>query len=342
MHSADFFTDPDAYGFDASVKLSLLRGGQNLPLLIQPAHDGLDPLAWPAPRRAAIEAALRRHGAILLRDFGLSSVRQFEAFAEALAPGLYGEYGDLPKKEGGERVYRSTPYPEQEMILFHNESAHLEKWPRKQLFYCEQAAREGGATPLVDIRHLLSRLPASLADRFEQQGLSYIRTFQPGLDLSWREFFKTDQRREVEQRCQAAGIAYRWLEGDILQTRNICPAVIRHPLTGERAFFNQVQLHHPHSLGSEARDDLIDVFGIDGLPRNVCYGDGTPIEDEVMDLLGRLYEECAVRFSWRQGDVIMLDNMLVAHARDPYVPPRQIVVAMGEMVERSAVWRQDR
>jgi hypothetical protein len=31
----------------------------------------------------------------------------------------------------------------------------------------------------------------------------------------------------------------------------------------------------------------------------------------------------------------MLDNMLVAHARDPYQGPRQIVVAMSEPVERS-------
>lgn len=31
----------------------------------------------------------------------------------------------------------------------------------------------------------------------------------------------------------------------------------------------------------------------------------------------------------------MLDNMLVAHARDPFEGPRRIVVAMGEMTDRS-------
>jgi len=35
--------------------------------------------------------------------------------------------------------------------------------------------------------------------------------------------------------------------------------------------------------------------------------------------------------------VILLDNMLIAHARDPYEGPRKIVVAMGDMVERASL-----
>ncbi len=33
----------------------------------------------------------------------------------------------------------------------------------------------------------------------------------------------------------------------------------------------------------------------------------------------------------------MVDNMLAAHARDPYEGPRKIVVAMGDIYERSAL-----
>jgi len=39
-----------------------------------------------------------------------------------------------------------------------------------------------------------------------------------------------------------------------------------------------------------------------------------------------------VRFEWQPHDIALVDNMLVAHARDPYVGPRKILVAMGEMV----------
>lgn len=327
-------------GLDESVRLSLLSPGLSLPVVIEPVTAGLDFAAWASSRREAVEALLCRHGAVLFRGFGLDTVSSFEAFAEALSPGLHGSYGDLPKKAGGRNVYRSTPYPEREMILYHNESSHLESWPRKQWFFCEQPSRVGGATPLVDIRQMIRLLPAEVVQTFERKALSYSRTFTKGVEPSWQDFFGVDDPAQVEARCREQGTECAWLDADTLQIRTRCPAVIKHPVTGESAFFNQVQLHHPFCLGEEMREDLLDMFGEDRLPRMVSYGDGTPIEDEVMALLGEAYEACAVRFDWQKGDVIMLDNMLVAHARDPYEEPRLIVVAMGEMTARNDVWQE--
>jgi alpha-ketoglutarate-dependent taurine dioxygenase len=317
------------------VTLSRLSEADRLPLVIAPARAGLDAQDWAARHRDAVDDALKRWGAVLFRGFALRSPTDFESFVEALSPGLYGQYGDLPKNEAGSNIYRSTPYPEQQMILFHNESSHLPSWPRRQWFFCELPSRAGGATPLVDVREMVRRMPPELADRFERKGLLYIRTFNQDLDVSWQDFFKTSDRADVEARCRASGIDFAWLEGgDLLQTRTLCHAIVRHPDTGERVFFNQIQLHHPSCLGDAMREDLVDLVGVDGLPRNVLYGDGGVIDDETVALLGRLYEECAVRFRWQQGDVVMLDNMLAAHARDPYEGPRKIAVAMGRMMSR--------
>ncbi|TRX76806.1 non-ribosomal peptide synthetase [Pseudomonas mangiferae] len=320
-----------------SVRFTALREGHDFPLLAQPEGGDLNVIEWIAQNRPLLEEKLVTHACILFRGFGLRGIEEFEQFAEAVQPGLYGRYGDLPKKEGGKNTYRSTPYPEQKMILFHNESSHQDRWPRKQMFFCEQPSPKGGATPIVDCREMCRRLPQDVLQTFERKGLLYVRTFTEKLDVSWRHFFKTDSREEVEARCRAAGIDWRWLEDDELQTRTYCPAVISHPLTGERSFFNQVQLHHIQCLDPDVRDDLIGLFGLDNMPRHVYYGDGTPIPDAVMETVGRVYEECAVRFDWQKGDVVLLDNMLAAHARDPYEGPRKIVVAMGDMYDRSAL-----
>ncbi|MES2249456.1 MAG: amino acid adenylation domain-containing protein [Pseudomonadota bacterium] len=319
------------------VKTSFLSDARQFPLVVEPASAGFDALAWVRENRGFVDDALARHGGLLFRNFGLETPQDFEAFAENVEPELYGSYGDLPKKEGGRRTYRSTPYPERQMILYHNESSHMDRWPRKQWFYCELPSRVGGATPIVDCREMLRRLPAEIVDAFERKALTYVRTFTPHLDVSWRDFFKTDQRAEVEARLASGGIEWRWLDEDTLQTRTHCPAVMKHPLTGERVFFNQVQLHHPACLEADVREDLLALVGAERMPRHVCYGDGTPIDDETMAIVGRAYEECAVRFDWRKGDVVMLDNMLAAHARDPYEGPRKIVVAMGAMFERSTL-----
>ncbi|MGV6398060.1 amino acid adenylation domain-containing protein, partial [Pseudomonas caspiana] len=311
--------------------------GQPFPLLVEPVDAGLDLIEWVKANRPLIEQKLSKHAGLLFRGFQLSDIHAFEAFAEAVQPGLYGQYGDLPKKEGGKNTYRSTPYPEKKMILFHNESSHQDRWPRKQLFFCEQPSPVGGATPVVDCRLMYQSLPVELRERFESKGLLYVRTFADKLDVSWQHFFKTEQRAEVEARCDAAGIQWQWLDNDELQIRTPCPAIICHPVTGEKSFFNQVQLHHIYCLDPDVRDDLLALFGEQRMPRHVYYGDGSPIEDAVMQQIGELYEQCAVRFDWQKGDVILLDNMLAAHARDPFEGPRKIVVAMGEMIERGVL-----
>ncbi|NNG64929.1 non ribosomal peptide synthase, partial [Pseudomonas fragi] len=158
---------------EAAVRCTPLNAGCELPLVIEPVSADLDPCVWASLNREFIETSLRRHAGLLFRGFGLSTAQDFEAFAEAIQPGLYGAYGDLPKKEGGRNTYRSTPYPERQMILFHNESAHLRRWPRKQWFFCEQPSPVGGATPIVDCRAMYRALPAALAETFERKGLLY-------------------------------------------------------------------------------------------------------------------------------------------------------------------------
>lgn len=321
----------------AAVRESVLIAGQRLPLVIEPTDASMDIIRWAELNRLRIEKKLLEHAGILFRGFALDGIQGFEEFAETIQPGLYGKYGDLPKKDGGKNTYRSTPYPEEKMILFHNESSHQDRWPRKQMFYCEQPSAVGGATPVVDCRVMYERLPAAIRETFASKGLLYIRTFTDKLDVPWQHFFHTENRAEVETRCTESGIEWEWFGDNDLQIRTRCPAVIRHPMSDEISFFNQVQLHHPYCLDTDTRNDLLSMFGPERMPRNVYYGDGTPISDEVMEIVGNRYEQCAVRFDWKKGDVILLDNMLAAHARDPFRGARKIVVAMGEMIERSAL-----
>ncbi|HZE69985.1 MAG TPA: amino acid adenylation domain-containing protein [Pyrinomonadaceae bacterium] len=324
------------------VKTAFLDPAQTLPLVIEPAAGDVDLGEWATNNREVIEQYLLRHGAILFRGFAVDSVNEFERTASAICPELFGEYGDLPREELGGKVYGSTPYPADETILFHNESSHLYRWPMLIWFYCVKAADQGGESPIVDCRQLYRLMEAAIRERFEQEGLMYVRNFTDGLDVSWQEFFRTSDKSKVEQFCRRDSIDFEWKSDNGLRTRQICPAVVRHPQTNELVFFNQLQLHHISCLAPAVRESLLSIMKEEDLPRNVYYGDGSPIENSVMEYLRELSRKICVSFPWQVHDILMLNNMLVAHSRNPFVGERKIVVAMGNLISKEQIEQPNR
>jgi alpha-ketoglutarate-dependent taurine dioxygenase len=304
-------------------------------LVAEPQMPNVNVAGWAISNRRATEEMLLRHGAVLWRGFNIRTVENFETVARAMSDELFGEYGDLPRASVSGKVYGATPYPADQPILFHNESSHMHRWPMKIWFYCAQAPMHGGETPIVDCRKVYQLLDPALRERFARKQLMYVRNYTETLDVSWQDFFHTSDRAKVESYCRAAGIEYEWKNGNELRTRQVCQAIARHPRTGEQVFFNQIQLHHVSCLAPATYESMRSLFREEDYPRNVCYGDGTPIEDSVVSELVDLYRQTSVSFTWQEGDVLMLDNMLTAHGRNPYSGPRKIVVAMGDMMRQA-------
>ncbi|HZI04553.1 MAG TPA: TauD/TfdA family dioxygenase, partial [Archangium sp.] len=168
--------------------------------------------------------------------------------------------------------------------------------------------------------------------RFTDQGVMYVRNYRGGgdLDLSWQAAFQTQDKAEVARYCEREGIHYEWRGEDWLCTRQVCQAVARHPETGEEVWFNQAHLFHISSLAPEAREALTTLMRPEDLPRNAYHGDGSPLEDETLAEVREAFRKAQVSFPWQAGDVLLVDNMKVAHGRAPFEGPRRVVVAMAE------------
>ena len=139
------------------VKSYPLTPGQNFIQVYEPTSDDVDLDSWVESNREQLEADLLTHGALLLRGFQMKSIADFEQATQAFYGELYGGYGDLPRAGTSEKIYKSTPYPPDKAILYHNESSHLDSWPMKIGFCCVQKAPVGGATPLLDCREVCER-----------------------------------------------------------------------------------------------------------------------------------------------------------------------------------------
>ena len=318
------------------VRVGNLGDGQRFPLVIEPQADGLDIVAWARSNREFIESKLSEHGAMLFRDCKLESIVQFEQFTVAVADELL-DYREraAPRREVGPRVYTSTEFPADQPIPLHHEMSYSHNWPAKIWFFCVQPAQAGGSTPIADDREVFRLIDLKIKERFAEKKVMYVRNYGEGLDLSWQEAYQTDDRSVVEAYCRQARTQFEWRAGDRLRTRQIRQVTVTHPKTGETVWFNHAHLFHISNLTAEVRNALLSEFKDDEIPRNAFYGDGAPIESSILDEIRGVYERSAVVFPWRQGDLLMLDNILVSHGRQPFVGPRRILVAMAELLTGS-------
>jgi alpha-ketoglutarate-dependent taurine dioxygenase len=313
------------------VKVRHLDDGRGLPMVVEPALEGVNLAAWAASHKELIEDYLARSGGILFTGFGLDSAEALQALIQAVSGKLLEyTYRSTPRSQVSGDIYTSTEYPPHQTIPLHNEMSYSRSWPLKIWFLCLKAAERGGETPIADSGRVFQRIDPAIRERFAAKGVMYIRNYGEGVDLAWEDVFQTRDSAAVEEFCHAQGIGFEWKAGNRLRTWQVCQAVAEHPKSGEKVWFNQAHLFHPSGLGPAVRESMVATFGEEGLPRNACYGDGSAIEDSVFDAIRAAYDEESVAFPWRSGDVLLLDNMRVAHGRRPFEGPRKVVVGMAE------------
>lgn len=319
---------------EKSLDLSSAAGTTTLEILIHlDGHEKNDALDWVHQHRDYVKALLLDKGAVLIRGLDIETGEQFSQVMNVIfqKPLLPYTNRSTPRKELINNIFSSSEYHADQIIVQHNENSYSNKWPGYIGFFCVLPSATGGETPICDSRLIYQRLPEDVVKRFESHGVMYVRNYSI-IDLPWSEVFQTQDKNEVEMICRNNGMQFEWYGNNSLRTTHINQAAIMHPIKMEKVWFNQAHLFHISNLPDGIRDDLLAVVGEQGLPRNAYYGDGTPIENEVLDIVRNLYEKEKLFFKWEKGDLLILDNMLWTHGRNKYCGAREILVGMTDEI----------
>jgi alpha-ketoglutarate-dependent taurine dioxygenase len=121
-----------------------------------------------------------------------------------------------------------------------------------------------------------------------------------------------------------------------LFTSQISQGAASHPVSGERVFFNQAHLFHLSSLGENAAKAFRELYG-PRVPRQTYFGDGEEIPIEDLTTIREAFNRAKVIFPWQSGDVLLVDNMQVAHGRRPFKGERKVIVALMESYSEQAL-----
>ncbi len=290
--------------------------------------------AWVDEHRDALRAVVAEHGSVLVRGLGLLDVAGTAAVFQRLGTTLMADKEAFASRQAyPDGVYSSSKWPATQPMCMHHELSYRLEFPGLMLFACLTAPTSGGATAVADARTVLDALPAELVQRFEREGWMLTRTYNDEIGASFAEAFGTDDRGAVESYCRANAIDFEWQPDGALRTRQRRSAVVRHPVGGQRCWFNQVAFLNEWTIAAEVREYLVDVYGEDGLPFNTRFGGGDPIGEDVVQLLNEVYQANTAREPWQAGDLMMVDNIRSAHSREAYEGPREVLVAMADPVQ---------
>ena len=287
---------------------------------------------WVSEHRDALRAFVTEHGSLLVRGLGLRNAAETEAVFRQIGSLMNETEAFAPRQQYAQGVYSASKWPPNQQMCMHQELSYALEPPGLMIFACLIPATQGGATPVVDSPTVLNALPRDLVNRFERLGWLLIRNYNDDIGASVSHAFGTDDRDAVENYCRAHAIEFEWLSDGALRTRQRRNAVVHHPLTGQRCWFNQIAFLNEWTIDPEVREYLVDTCGEDGLPFNTRFGNDEPIGADVVQSINEVYEAHCARERWQAGDLMVVDNVRTAHGREPFEGPREVLVAMADAV----------
>lgn len=284
---------------------------------------------------------LAKHGALLFRGLPIHSATDFSAFAHA--------FGWRPHEIIGIVVERPllTPNvapanesPKEVRIYNHNESPQVPHAPEYIFFYSQKAPAvgKGGETPISSSLELYHRARTEIpefVDLLVQKGIRSEVTYKFGRQYvggsTLREAFGKEildeddedtRKRKVENQIRRYGrgqwTTWEWTkdedgkEDGIVLTHRL-PVVRAQPGTNLPTLFTGLAAYYKNSI--EGRK------GSAAGRKNVAqqlFGDGTPIPEEYLATLARITDEIRVLHRWEEGDVLVFDNIIAQHGREPW------------------------
>jgi len=314
-------------------------GCEGSPLFIEPtALTASDPSAflhWLGEHRVKLDALLVQYGGIVFRGSPIASSAEFSTLAEFLGP-YAGDYsgGASARAKIVGNVMEATRLAREIKIPLHQEMCYLRDYPGRIVFFCVTPAAKGGETIIADMRRFTRELPEAIRRKLEATGISVVRNFSaPAEDgsehaedhpdqRSWKFAFYTDSREAVEATCTSKGMQAIWNGDGSLTVRNNFPAFTRHPVTGDLLYRNVAHVDpgagFSASLPYVRRRRVEAMLARQALATGYYFGDGSPISADDSSQLRALFDSLELSWKWQSGDIMLLDNLLTAHGRNPF------------------------
>jgi len=330
---------------DDRVKTWLLDQGapplfiEAVPGVLRTLESSID---WLKANRKTLDNLLLDFGALVLRGFAFKTAEDFNQFTALYEP-YSGGYvaGASPRSTVVGNVMEATRLDGRFLIWLHQEMAYLPNWPSHIAFFGRKVPEHGGATIIGDMREFTQRLPNDVREAMEKHGVRGVRNYAPlgeGAhvarhvdDKGWEDGFGTTDRAEVEGICASMGIKPIWNDNGSLTVVTVTDAFTAHPVTGERFYRSNLHTNgrtYAHFGDNGGNTDWDEARKRQAHHTGYTLGNGESLTPEQATEIEDTVDSLIRRWQWQDGDIMLVDNLQVAHGRDPFVGDRETLVAL--------------
>ncbi|KAI5480379.1 hypothetical protein MNV49_000954 [Pseudohyphozyma bogoriensis] len=265
---------------------------------------------------------LARHGCLLFRGLPIHNASDFSKFSHAFGFKPHEIIGIVVNRPDlAPNVAPANEAPLTTTIYSHNESPQVPHAPSYIFFYSHRAPKSGGESPIGSSLEIFARLQQEAPEFIQdlaQKGILTKVTYAPGVlrpggstlkQAFGKEINEGDslevQRQKGKLRIRRYNrgkhTTWEWQpDGSIVLTHRL-PVIRTQPGTNLPSLFNSLAAYFKFSRG-------VDQF----------YGDGSVIPERYLELAFKITQETRVLHKWQQGDVLVYDNIIAQHGREPW------------------------
>ncbi|XP_043709447.1 clavaminate synthase-like protein At3g21360 isoform X2 [Telopea speciosissima] len=272
-------------------------------------------------KREWLSELLQIHSALLLRGFGVSTAQELARVVEAFGWEDMEYVGTSSRTKVVDRVYTANDVPLDRFINFHHEMALTKKLTSKIFFFCFQPSPEGGETSIVPsyiiVEKMEEKLPEFMAKLSELGFIFRLKTPKERdpttiVIKTWKRFLNTEDEVEAEKRAMELFSC-----SSINFNKNGTAEMVYGPMSPIKEFG-----------GRKVWFQTISGYSTKGIEMGINFGDGSDFPVEAIDAYKQVLNENCIDLRWQKGDILLLDNLSVQHARRPGKPPRSIFVSI--------------
>jgi alpha-ketoglutarate-dependent taurine dioxygenase len=295
---------------------------------------------------------LARHGTLLFRGLPIHNAEDFSKFAHAFGYKPHEIIGIVVNRPLlATNVAPANEAPKETLIYNHNESPQVPHAPEYIFFYGHRTPRIGGETPMsssIELFHRAKEEIPEFIDEIAEKGiLSKVtykidRQYEGGSTLAQafgKEVKEGDdeatRRAKIEAQIARYGrgkhTTWEWTDDGGLVLTHRLPAIRTQPSTGLPTLFTGLAAYYKNNKINTA------VTNARKNATQQLYGDGTPIPEKYLAKLAEITDEIRVLHKWQRGDVLVYDNIIAQHGRQPWEGEQSDRVVLASLFDGDSV-----